>query len=289
MIDDEFEAHRPRLLALAYRMLGDVGRAEDIVQDAWVRWHGRRVDVQTPRAYLIMTVTRLCLDDLTSSRARREESRGDRLPEPIDLAKTGLERVELLDQISMAFLVVLQRLTPAERAVLVLHEVFDMSHDEIATLLGKTPAACRQLLARARENVTIDRRALDTSAEEHRRLLTAFVGALTGDREPLVDLLAEDVVLVGDAGADGGRYGRIRNVGRPVVGRKRVAAFVRALARQHVSPRPELRERILNGQPAVVAYQNALPVLAILLSVADGKIRHVFMQADRERLLRLTN
>ncbi|MCU1279356.1 MAG: polymerase sigma-70 factor [bacterium] len=287
MSDQTFETHRPALLALAYRMLGDMARAEDMVQEAWLRWQGRGVEVETPRAYLITTVTRLCLDDLTSARAVREESRGDRLPEPVDLKESGLERLELLDQISMAFLVVLQRLTPAERAVLLLHEVFDMSHDEIAALLGKTDAACRQLLARARANVSAERRALHTTSEAHRRLLMAFVGALSGEQQPLIEMLAEDVVLIGDAGPDGGRFGKVRNVGRPVVGQKRVAAFVRALGQQQVSPPVEFRERILNGQPAVVVLQNGQPVLAILVSVVDDKIQHIFLQADPERLKRL--
>jgi RNA polymerase sigma-70 factor (ECF subfamily) len=284
MTDERFEAERPTLLALAYRMLGDVARAEDMVQEAWLRWQRHRADVETPRAWLVTTVTRLCLSDLASPRARREESRGDRLPEPVDLVESGLDRVELLEQISMAFLVLLQRLTPAERAVLLLHDVFDMSHDEIAALLGKTAAASRQLLARARDHVAAERRTLRTSADEHRRLLMAFVGAIRGEEQPLMELLAEDVVLIGDAGPEGGRYGKLRNVGRPVVGRTRVAAFIGAIARQQVYPAIELRERTLNGEPAIVALQDGQPVLAILVSVGDGKIRRVFLQADRERL-----
>src|ERR1700682_867291 len=155
MIDDAqtFEAHRPALLALAYRMLGDLARAEDTVQEAWVRWQNRQGDVDASKAFLLTTVTRLCLDELGSARARREESRSDRLPEPVDLDESGLGRVEMIDQISMAFLVLLQRLTPAERAVLLLHDVFDMRHAEIGALRGKSDAACRQLLKRARENV----------------------------------------------------------------------------------------------------------------------------------------
>ncbi|MCU1277487.1 MAG: polymerase sigma-70 factor [bacterium] len=287
MSDESFETHRPALLALAYRMLGDMARAEDMLQEAWLRWQRRDVEVAAPRAYLVTIVTRLCLDELTSARALREESRGDRLPEPVDLKESGLERLELLDQISMAFLVMLQRLTPAERAVLLLHEVFDMSHDEIAALLGKSDAACRQLLARAHKNVTAERRALHTTDEEHRRLLMAFVGAISGVEQPLIDMLAEDVVLIGDAGAEGGRFGKIRDVGRPVVGQKRVAALVRAIGRQQVSSPVVFRERTLNGQPAVVAFQNAHAVLAVLVSVDAGRIRHISLQADPERLKRL--
>src|SRR5262245_33816670 len=122
-----FDTHRQDLVALAYRMLGDMGRAEDMVQEAWLRWQDSEVEPDSPKAYLVTIVTRLCLNELGSARARREESRSDRLPEPVDL-EGGPLHVERLEQISMAFLVVLQRLTPAERAVLLLHDVFDFDH-----------------------------------------------------------------------------------------------------------------------------------------------------------------
>src|SRR5215510_12188392 len=168
---DVFQAHRALLVAHAYRMLGDLGRAEDMVQEAWLRWSGRSVDVDSPRAYLVTLVTRLCFHELDSAKTRREESRSDRLPEPVDLDEGGIGRVEMLDQVSMAFLVVLQRLTPAERAVLLLRDVFDFEYDEIATLIGKSEPACRKLLERARQNVTKEKRLFSTSPETHRRLL----------------------------------------------------------------------------------------------------------------------
>jgi RNA polymerase sigma-70 factor (ECF subfamily) len=283
-----FEAHRPALLALAYRMLGDLSRAEDAVQDAWVRWQKREVDVDAPKAFLLTTVARLCLDELGSARARHEEVRGDRLPEPVDLDETGLARVEALDQISMAFLVLLQRLTPAERVVLVLHDVFDMSHGEIGTLLGKNDAACRQLLKRARDNVAAERRVFQTSREEHRRLLLAFAQAIaTGDHATLRDVLAEDAVLVVDPGPHPARFGRLRNIGRPVVGRTRIVALIKAFQAQGGGARFDFVERTLNGQPAMIAFLDGKPLAAMLLSVADGKVRHVFYQTDPERLRHL--
>lgn len=279
-----FETYRPSLLSLAYRMLGDVGRAEDMVQEAWVRWQKREIEVDAPKAFLITTVTRLCLDELGSARARHEESRSDRLPEPVDLDESGIGRVEMLDQISMAFVVLLQRLTPAERAVFLLHEVFDMSHAEIAGLLQKNEAACRQLLSRARENVAAERRVLETSREEHRRLLMAFVRAVTGgEMENLNQLLAEDAVVIADGGPNGVRFGRLRNVGKPVVGRTRIISLMKAFAKQNAGP-TEVQERTLNGEPAVVAFRDGQPIAAILLSVADGQIRHIFLQLDTERL-----
>jgi RNA polymerase sigma-70 factor (ECF subfamily) len=231
-------------------------------------------------------VSRLCLDELGSARARREESRGDRLPEPIDLDRSGIGRFENLDQISMAFLVLLQRLTPAERAVFLLHEVFDMNHAEIAPLIGKTEAACRQLLKRARANVGAERRALKTSRDQHQQLLMAFVRAINGaDQSALLDLLAEDAVLVADGGPGVAYHGHIRNIGRPVVGRRKILALVAAIGRQQVpGPAVVFDQRTLNGEPAVVAFRSGRAVMAILLSVAEGKVQHVFLQVDEERL-----
>jgi RNA polymerase sigma-70 factor (ECF subfamily) len=286
---DVFERHRASLLALAYRMLGDLGRAEDVVQDSWVRWQRREADVDAPKAFLLTTVARLCLDELGSARARHEESRSDRLPEPVDLDASGLGRVEVLDQISMAFLVLLQRLTPAERAVFLLHDVFDMSHAEIGALLGKNDAACRQLLKRARDNVAAERRVFAAPRDEHRRLLLAFVRAV-GDGDPSVlrDILAEDAVLVVDPGPAEARFGKLRNIGRPVVGLRRIVALIQAFRSQEGAARFEYVERTLNGEPAVVAFLDGRPFTAVLVSVADGKVRHVFLQTDPERLRHLT-
>jgi RNA polymerase sigma-70 factor (ECF subfamily) len=283
-----FERHRSTLLSLAYRMLGDMARAEDIVQDAWIRWQGRESDVHEPRGFLVTMVTRLCLDDLGSARQRHEESRGDRLPEPVDLDETGIGRVELLDQISMAFLVVLQRLTPAERAVLLLHDIFDMSHAEIGALLGKNEAACRQILKRARENVAAERRVFTTSREEHERLLSAFVRALTsGNQSEMLDVLADDAVLIVDPGPEASSYGRLRKLGRPVVGKRRIVALLNAFMAQEPSARLQYGERTLNGELAIVAFLDGRALAALLVAVAEGRIRHVFFQADPARLRHL--
>lgn len=279
-----FEAHRPAMLALAYRMLGDLARAEDMVQEAFLRWERAGAEVDAPKPYLLTTVTRLCLDELDSARARREESRGDRLPEPVALEDSGIGRVEMLDQISMAFLVLLQRLTPAERAVLLLHDVFDLHHDEIAALLGNTDAACRQLLSRARTHVSSDKRVFRTTAEEHRRVLFAFVNAVNdGDPAAFEQLLAQDAVLIPDAGPNGARFGRVKNTGRPVLGKKRVAALLRSLARQDV-PRATIEERELNGEPAALVHREDGTSSVIMVTVADGLIRHIFVHLDQERL-----
>jgi len=280
-----FEEQRAQLLALAYRMLGDVARAEDIVQEAWLRWERRREEADSPRAYLVTLTTRLCLTELDSARRRREESRSDRLPEPVALDESALGRVEALEQVSMAFLVVLQRLTPAERAVLLLHDVFDFGHAEIAALVGKSDAACRKLLERARENVAAEKRLFAASREMHERLLGAFVRAASaGDTDALVSLLADDAVLITDGGAHGRRGRGLRNLQKPLGGADNIAAFVVAATRGSTS---DVEVRELNGQPAVVLYEDGAPSAALLLGVAEDRVHRVFFHADRARLRRI--
>jgi RNA polymerase sigma-70 factor (ECF subfamily) len=280
-----FEQHRPALKRLAYRMLGDTGRAEDIVQEAWIRWQEREVEVDNPRSYLLTIAARLCLNELDSARARREEPR-TQLPEPIVVEDHG--DVELIEQVSMAFLVALQELTPAERAVLLLHEVFDLSHAQIAEMLGTSEANARQLLRRARQGVESSRPVRLVCHDEHRRLLRAFSEASrTGDVTALVALLAEQATLITDGGPDGARFGRIRNLDRPLVGANKIAAFVTAFATQTVAAEVETREFVLNGQPALVRFVDGKPFAALFLSIADGKVVQVFVQADPARLRRI--
>jgi RNA polymerase sigma-70 factor (ECF subfamily) len=277
-----FESHRALLTAHAYRMLGDLGRAEDMVQEAWLRWDGRHVEVESPRAYLVTLVTRLCFNELGSARTRHEESRGDRLPEPVDLDEGGIGRVETLDQISMAFLVVLQRLTPAERAVLLLRDIFDFDYREIAALIGKSEPACRKLLERARENVATEKRLFSTSRETHQRLLTAFTRAASaGDLDALVGMLSEDAVMITDGGPEGRRVGGIRNLQAPLQGAAKIARFVMATAR---SADLETEMHDLNGQPALVFYDGDTPFAALLLAIADDRIHRVFFHGDAGRL-----
>jgi RNA polymerase sigma-70 factor (ECF subfamily) len=282
-----FEALRPELLALAYRMLGDVARAQDMVQEAWLRWHRRGAGevVEVPRAFLVTVVTRLCLNELDAARVRHEQPRGDRLPEPVDLAATGMDRAELHEQVSMAFLVVLERLSPAERAVLLLHDVFDFPHQQIAELVERTPAACRKLLERGRERVAAGRRMITATRDEHARLLQAFVRAATaGDVDGLVALLAADAVLVTDGGKGGRSLGRLRNLSKPLVGANQVAAFITAASQQTDL---SFDERELNGQPAMVFSRAGKTLGALLLAVADGRVQRVFFHADPERLAHL--
>src|SRR6478609_10458712 len=184
----------------------------------------------------------------------------------------------------MAFGVVLQRLTPAERAVLLLHDVFDLQHEEIARLLEKSAASCRKLLERARRNVRDARRMLETSPEEHKRLLKAFVGAaVAGDLAQLIALLADNALITSDGGSTGRGVEGLRNLTKPLAGAAHVAAFVVA-ATQRGMRLFQWQERELNGQPAIVFYDGEVPSAALMLAIADGKIEHVVFHADLQRL-----
>lgn len=274
-----FERERADLLSLAYRMLGEAGRAQELVQDAWLRWHGRNEEVENPRAFLITIVTRLCLNELESARARHEEARVT-LPEPVapDVIAPDVERI------SMAFLLLLERLSPAERAAVLLHEVFDYSHDDIARLLNRTPASSRKLLERGRAHLASGRKMLTASREEHERLLQAFlVAAQTGDVATMLQMLADDATLIADAGPEEGRVvNGVRALRKPLHGAAAIANFVAANASRPGQLRPEQRE--LNGRPAVVFTRDGAVFAALLLEVADGKIHGLFFQADPARL-----
>ncbi len=292
MIDQTvFEEHRPTLLGLAYRMLGSLGEAEDIVQEAWLRWRGRTAPVEAPRPYLMRTVTNLCLNARSSARARHEHYAGSQLPEPVgadEVARLGVEQTEA---ISMAFLVMLQQLSAAERAVLLLHQVFDHSHAEVAQMLGRTETSCRQLLRRARQHLRGERPRTRPSPnpnpDDHGRLLRAFVQATTtGTVDDLVDLLAEDAVLVADAGQHGARFGDVRNLPRPVQGARKVAAFLHAATRRGPAD-ADIELRQVNGLPALVSRQGDDTLAVLAIDVVDGRIARVFIQADRQRLQRL--
>jgi RNA polymerase sigma-70 factor (ECF subfamily) len=282
-----FEESRRDLVLLAYRMLGDMGRAEDAVQDAWLRWSRTEEVVESPRAYLITIVTRLCLNELDSARARKEESRSDRLPEPV-ATRSSAEELEALDQISMALMYTLQRLTPAERAVLLLHDIFDFDHAAIGGLVGKTEPACRKLLERARKSLAEERRTLTATPDEHRRLLAAFLQASTaGDVEQLVALLADDAIMVTDGGPEGVRDAAgQRNLPGPLVGAARIANFV-ITARRRNGGNLDMELRLLNDRPAAVFFRNGHPFAALLLAVSNDKITRVFFHADPMRLTHL--
>ena len=247
-----FEAERGRLTGLAYRMLGELHEAQDVVQDAWVRWSGSSTDVLDPPAWLTRVVVNLCRTRLTSLRVRRTEYVGPWLPEPVPTGPGGpdlgpCETVEQRESLSLGVLRLLESLTPGERAVFVLHEAFGHPHAEVALLLDLEEATVRQHLHRARERVGAGRPRFEVDVEAARRLLARFLDAAAGnDVAALEQLLAHDVEAVSDGG------GLVSAARRPVEGRERVARFVAGLARQATAATFEVAE--VNGTVAVLVF-----------------------------------
>ncbi|MEU3632789.1 RNA polymerase sigma-70 factor [Streptomyces fradiae] len=280
---EEFESHRPRLFGLAYRMLGSAAEAEDVVQDTYLRWSGADPDrVERPGAWLATVVTRLCLNRLTSARARREEYPGPWLPEPLvtdDAALGPPESAERREAVSMALLVLLERLTPAERAVYVLREAFAYSHREIAGAVGVSEANSRQLHRRASARVA-SAGPLSGPRDErrHRELVDAFAAAARdGDLAALEKVLADDVTWVGDGG------GVVRSRLRPLVGRAKVLRFLAGvLPRRQGGVRFERAE--VNGAAALVAWSGPALVTVASFTVRDGLVATVHSTVNPDKL-----
>ncbi|MFB9877899.1 RNA polymerase sigma-70 factor [Planobispora siamensis] len=264
---EEFEAHRPRMFGLAYRMLGSAVEAEDVVQDAYLRWSGTEPgSVASPGAWLAKVVTNLCLNRLTAARATRESYVGPWLPEPVPTDALGpLETAEQRDSVSMAFLVLLERLTPAERAVFVLREAFSYGYREIAEVLDLTEAGCRQLHRRARQRVG-ERRRFDAPGEQRRRIVERFLKAAeNGDLAGLERVLAADVVSWSDGG------GRVSAALRPVTGRDRVVRYLVGLIVKYGAG-TEARHAEVNGQDGIVLAKDGQVVMVSVVEIADGEV-----------------
>src|SRR5215468_5817224 len=258
-VAEAYQQLRPLLFSIAYRMLGSVSEAEDIVQEAFVRYQRAVTDhgePDSPKAYLSTIVTRLCIDQLQSARVRRESYVGEWLPEPLLTGPESLVRpaadpaahAEQSDSLSMAFLLLLERLTPLERAVFLLHDVFSYGYTETASIVGRSPAACRQLAHRARQHIEAERPRFDVAARERAELADRFFAAVgNGDMDGLLGLLAGDVEVHGDSGGVPPFWRK------PIVGRQHVATLMAALGNQlrHVQASLQLAE--INGQPGVLA------------------------------------
>ncbi|ARZ71392.1 RNA polymerase sigma24 factor [Streptomyces albireticuli] len=284
---DAFEEHRSLLTGVAYRMLGGSADAEDVVQEAWLRWSAAdRDDVRDTRGYLVRVTTRLALDRLRQARVRREAYVGPWLPEPVatDLGTTvpdTAERAVLADSVSLAVLVVLESLSPLERAVFVLREAFGFPHQEIAEVLDRSEAAVRQLAGRARRHVE-ERRPRFTADPGLRRDLTErFLAAATGGSiERMLELLAPDVRLVGDSG------GKAKGPLRVIETADKVARFLLAVARP-APPEPEYRLMEINGGPALLVLSRGRPDTVLGLDVADGRVTAVYLQRNPDKLMGL--
>jgi len=278
-----FDRHRRLLFTVAYQMLGSVADAEDVVQDTWLRWSSAdRSDVVDERAYLVRTVSRLALDRLSSARARRETYVGSWLPEPLatGTAADPAETVELAERVSLAMLVVLETLSPIERAVFVLREVFGLPVAEVARVLDRSEAAVRQLAHRAREHVEARQPRFDADRTASREVTERFLAACVGgDVDALLAALAPDVVLLSDGG------GKAKAPLRPIFGAAKVARFLAAVGPQG-SQVPGLVAAIVevNGAPAVAAWTPDGPYMTVQVVVADGLIRQVLLLTNPDKL-----
>jgi RNA polymerase sigma-70 factor (TIGR02957 family) len=284
---DLFEELRPPAFAIAYRMLGSVSEAEDVVQEGLLRLHntlesGERIE--SPRAYVATVVTRLAIDQLRSARVRRETYTGEWLPEPLVAAEEGdpAWEAEVADSLSFAFLVVLESLSPEQRAAFLLREVFDYPYDRIAAIVGKSEDNVRQLTARARRHVEERRPRYEPSAELRDELARRFIAAArNGEVEELESLLAEDVELHGDGG------GQVPAIARPLQGRSRVAKALSVWARL-ARGLWEIRFVEVNGQPGALAVDSEGRVLGVLaLEIVDGRIQSVSSVVNPDKLRHL--
>jgi RNA polymerase sigma-70 factor (ECF subfamily) len=281
MTDDPFVTHRSLLFTVAYEMLGSAADAEDVVQETWLRWADvDKAEVRDPRSYLVRIVTRQALNRLRTVARRREEYVGEWLPEPLLTSPDVAEDVELAESVSIAMLTVLETLSPAERAVFVLREVFDLPYADIAAAIEKTPAAVRQIAHRSREHVDARRPRIQVDRAEQQQIVDRFLAAVqTGDLQGLLDVLAPDVVVIADGG------GEVNAARRPVTGRERVA---RLLSRfQTLAPGAQVGSMWLNGAPAGRIDLAGELSGAIGLVVAEGRITRIYAIVNPHKLGRL--
>ena len=275
-----FDRNRPLLFSISYRMLGSVMEAEDVVQEAFLRWQrASEEEVRSPSAYLSTVVTRLCIDRLRSARARREQYVGPWLPEPLLEEQEITGTADLDDSLSMAFLVLLESLTPVERAVFLLREVFGYEYAEIASLVGKSEANCRQISRRARQSVAARRPRFESSPEQEERLMDSFLSAsLSGDMEALLALLSEDVILYSDGG------GKTLAALKPIYGADRVVRFLSGILRK-APPDLAVRQMRVNGRPGLVGYfGDGSPQSVVTLEVGEGSITAIRLVVNPEKL-----
>lgn len=275
-----FTEHRRLLFATAYRMLGSVADAEDVLQDAWLQWDGAdRAAVRNPRAYLVRTVTNLSLNRLTSARATREAYVGPWLPEPLLTTPDIAEETELAETVSTAMLVVLESLSPLERAVFLLREVFGYSHAEIATALERSEATVRQTAHRAREHVQARRPRYDADTARRREATDRFLAACSGgDLNAVMELLAPDVTVWSDGG------GKVTAARRPLHGADAAARWIVGIFAKPESQGITLRPAHINGEQGVLAFLGDVPIGALTFDVADGLFVNLRFQVNPDKL-----
>jgi RNA polymerase sigma-70 factor, ECF subfamily len=287
-MDLDLDGLRPLMFSIAYRMTGSVGDAEDIVQEAVIRTYraaSQGTLVESPKAFVTTTTTRLAIDHLRSARVRRESYVGTWLPEPLvtDPAPGPAERAEMSDSLSLAFLVLLESLSPVERAVFLLREVFGYGYAEIAEAVGKSEPNCRQIFTRARRHVDEGRPRFEASRRQGTELTDRFLAAVRGgDLEGFIEMLAPDVVMYGDGG------GKAPAARTPIHGREQVARLLRGLVRQFPRWASEVRPSQVNGQPGVLAYDHDGNLVGVMaLDVLDGQVVAIRSMINPDKLRHL--
>jgi RNA polymerase sigma-70 factor (ECF subfamily) len=282
--DEVFEENRPRLARLAYRMLGSLADADDVLQDTYLRWASdRRDDVESPRAYLSSIVTHLCIDRRAAVETRKQSYIGPWLPDPVvEVESTGSgSRLEAAEEVSLAFLLVLESLSPVERAAYLLRRIFDFDYHEISKILGKAEPNCRQLLSRAEQKIRELRPRFEADPADAERLTGAFIKACsTGDLDGLVQLLAADVVHYSDGG------GKVPAALAPIRGADNVARLFLGLLKK-APPNMEIRRVRVNGQPGLIAVAEGQVINVLTFDVVDGRIAACYAVRNPDKLVRV--
>lgn len=278
-----FDEHRPLLFGIAYRMLGSVMDAEDVVQDAFLRWQATDVStVESPRAFLCTIVTRLSIDRLRSAQKRREVYVGEWLPEPIMTENDPRVAADVADSLSTAFLILLESLSPPERAAFLLREVFGYEYPAIAEVIGKSEDNCRQIVKRARDRLADRRPRFETSPDIQSRLVMQFIEATeTGDLDRLVATLADDAALYTDHG------GKVVAARRPLHGADKIARFAIGLNQRFRPENFEMRVVSLNGRPGLVTYANGVPDSAVTIHCEGDRIVRLYAIRNPDKLAHL--
>lgn len=276
-----FQEHRSLLFGIAYRMLGSVSEAEDMVQETFLRWQKQTLEeIKSPKAWLTSAITRLCIDQLRSARKTREEYVGVWLPEPLVEKQQEQQdkAVGLADSLSTAFLILMETLTPAERAVFLLREVFEYDYSEISRIIDKSEANCRQMVRRAKEHVAAGKSRFEAAPDRHERLLQQFINTCRqGDTAGLLSMLREDTVLYSDGG------GKVVAAPRPVIGGAKVARFlvgVSKLARGD----EEIRFAMINASPGILRYQEGRLIQTTAFELVDGQIAAIYIVRNPDKL-----
>jgi RNA polymerase sigma-70 factor (ECF subfamily) len=281
---ESFNTHRPLLFGIAYRMLGRVSEAEDMVQEVWLRWQKQdATEIQSDKAWLVSAMTRLCIDQLRSARHQREDYYGVWLPEPL-MPATDTDpgqAAELADSLSMAFMLILEALRPAERAVFLLREVFGYDYAETAAIVGKSEANCRQIVRRAKEHLQANAKPPATPTDQARRLVEEFLAATeSGDMQHVLSLLAEESTVYSDGG------GKVKAAGRAIRGADHVSRFLLGIWPRFIAPMQHSRVNI-NGSPGLVLRSGGQVHYTLSFEVADDRIQAIYIVCNPDKLRHL--